>query len=104
MDQNTVNAIEKLASALGKTGADVIQCYMTWYIVSSILWGILGVTIIFLGSRIKSGNDEDIGNTSIPAVLIKWVVIAIGLLLFFSTLVNFRMIDQISGVLSNISR
>ncbi len=86
MDQNTVNAIEKLATAVGKTGSDVVQYYATWNIVASIVWGILGALIVFVGFRIKGDdNDEFIG---LPAIIVKSVVIGIGLLFLCDNIID----------------
>ena len=78
MEQNIVNVIEKLAAAVGKTGGEIVHYYVTWYIVASIVWGLFGAMIIFLGTRIKGNENE----------LIRWILFIIGLLFFCSNLID----------------
>ena len=86
MDQNTASVIEKLATAVGKSGGDVVQYYTTWFIAHSVVWGLLGAVIIFLGTRIKRGEGDfwDF----FPVAVVKWIVIAVGFLFFCDNLVD----------------
>ena len=51
MEQNIVNVIEKLAAAVGKTGGEIVHYYMTWYIVASIVLGLIRSDDYLLGGQ-----------------------------------------------------
>ena len=90
MDEKSLALIEKLATAVGQSGNEIIGYYAKWYTFAGIGWVVFGCLLMFLGRKIKADHPffEDFCSPDALAALIRWAVIVLGLLFVFCNLAD----------------
>lgn len=77
----SIEAIEKLATIIGESGASIVTEYTQWYIWASVSWMLFGTGLLLFVEKWEQPEDWDL-----PPIIIKFVIGFLGALIIAANL------------------